>query len=86
MKAFERIIHLVGRFAVGLGIGVALVSAFVIVTTDIGGEARRPQPTEIVHLDPIVVTISAERFAAIASELHGRPALARTPNQGVSEG
>ncbi len=86
MKAVERIIHRVGRFAVGLGIGIALVSAFVIVTTDIGAEARRPQPAEIVHLDPVVVTISAERYAAIAAELNGRPALARTPNQGASEG
>lgn len=86
MKTIERLIHLVGRFAVGLGIGVALVSAFVIVTTDIGGEVRRPQPDEIVHLDPIVVTISAERYAAIAAELQARPAVARTPNHGVSEG
>lgn len=86
MKTIERIVHLVGRFAVGLGIGVALVSAFVIVTTDTGGEARHAKPAEIIHLDPIVVTISAERYAAIESELHGRPALARTPNHGVSEG
>ncbi len=87
MKAIERIVQVVGRFAVGLGIGVALVSAFVIVTTDIGAEARRPSKLpEVVQLDPVVVTISAERFAAIASEMHGRPILARTPNHGAVEG
>ena len=86
MKTIGRFVHLVGRFAVGVGIGVALVSAFVIVTTDIGGEARRAKPAEIVHLDPIVVTISAERYAATASELQDGPKLARTPNRGVIAG
>ncbi len=80
MKAIERIIHRVARFAVGFGIGLALVCTFVIVTTDIGPDTRRSKP--VVHLDPVVVTISAERFAAIASALRGAPpALARAPDR-----
>ena len=86
MKAIETIVHRVARFAVGLGIGVALVSAFVIVTTDIGAEARRPkEPAGIVRLEPIVVTLSAERYAALLAEMHGRPTLARTPDYGMSD-
>ena len=85
MRTIERIIHLVGRFAVGFGIGLALMCAFVIVTTDIGLDARRSREP-VVQLDPVVVTISAERYAVLVAELQGRPPLARTPNHGESEG
>ena len=91
MEAIEKFVRRIGRYlvgglAVGLGIGLALVCTFVIVTTDVG-QGRHPKaPGEVVRLDPVVVTISADRFAEIASELHGRPAMARTANHGASEG
>ena len=86
MKAFERLIGTVGHFVVGFGSGLALVCAFVIVTTDLGEEPKVVHPADIVHLDPVVVTISADRFAEIRSELDGRPVLVRTPDRGATQG
>jgi len=86
MKAFERLIRTVGHFVAGFGAGLALVCAFVIVTTDLGETPKPVRPEDIVHLDPVVVTISADRFAQIQAELHGAPVLVRTPNQGATQG
>lgn len=77
MKTIERIIRTVGRFAVGFGTGLALVCAVVIVRTDIGlGPPRVAKPAEAIRLDPVVVTITAERFDALQAESRGATKLA----------
>lgn len=86
MKAFERLIGTAGRFAVGFGSGLALVCAFVIVTTDLGEAPKVVRPANIVYLDTVVVTISADRFYELQAELRGRPVLVRTPDHGAVEG
>jgi hypothetical protein len=67
MKTIERIIHSISRFVFGLGVGLALTSAYVIVASgpDLLGAKV---PTEVVHLDPVEVKISAERFKEIRAE------------------
>ena len=69
MKTFERRIQVLGRFAVGLGIGLALTSAYVIVVN--GRAFEEAKPLEVIRLDPIVVTISNERFAELRAEAVG---------------
>jgi hypothetical protein len=67
MKTIERIIHSISRFVFGLGVGLALTSAYVIVASGpdlLGAKA----PAEVVRLDPVEVTISAERFKEIRAE------------------
>jgi hypothetical protein len=87
MKTIETIFYVVGRFAVGFGSGLALVCAFVIVTTDIGlGTPKAVQPAEVVHLDPVVVTISSERYEAMRQEAQGVPVLVETPDRGARPG
>ena len=86
MKAFERLIRTVGHFVVGFGSGLALVCAFVIVTTDLGESPKAVRPADIVHLDPVVVTISADRFAEIRAQLDGVPVLVRLPDRGATQG
>jgi hypothetical protein len=86
MKAFEQFIRSAGRFAVGFGSGLALVCAFVIVTTDLGDQPKVVRPADIVHLDPVVVTISADRFAELQAQIHGVPVLVRTLEHGLTEG
>lgn len=86
MKTFTRLVGTAGHFVVGFGSGLALVCAFVIVTTDLGESPKPVRPADIVHLDPIVVTIAADRFDAIRAELDGGPVLVRTPDQGATQG
>jgi hypothetical protein len=68
MESMERFIYSMSRFVFGLGIGLALTSAWVIVTT--GGDLLlgRPVAAEVVRLDPVEVTISAERYDAIRAD------------------
>jgi len=68
MERKEGFISNLGRFAVGLGIGLALTSAYVIVTSGADLLTGKPAAADIVRLDPVEVTISAERFAAIQAE------------------
>lgn len=87
MKTIERLIHAIGRFAFGLGLALALVCAFVIVTSDHALDPTQvARPADVVRLDPVVVTISAERFAEIRAEEREGSMLARTrvrkPNEG----
>ncbi|MEO8935490.1 MAG: hypothetical protein ABI277_01610 [Burkholderiaceae bacterium] len=87
MKTIERIIHTVGRFAVGVGSGIALMCAYVIVTTDIDpGPSTVARPPEVIRLDPVVVTISTDRYVAIRAEIAGPAVLVRTPNDGAHAG
>ncbi len=66
MSIIDRSIETVGRFAVGLGTALALVCAFVIVETDPEkGGATVAATAEVVRLDPVVVTISANRYAEL---------------------
>lgn len=86
MKTIEKLYEWVSRFAVGLGSGLALVCAYVIVTGDPGlGTSPAAQP-EVVRLEPVVVTISAERFAAIQAEERGEPLLAHKQVGKVRQG
>lgn len=84
MKTLHHLLHTLGRFAVGFGIGLALVCASVIVTTDIGLGPPK-QRVDAIRLEPVVVTISAERFSAIRADLAGVPVLVRTPMAGAGE-
>ena len=78
MKTYQRIIEVVGRFAVGVASALALVCAYVIVSSDPGlGTVEVAKAPEVIRLEPIVVTISAERFAAIQAEEQGASMLAR---------
>jgi hypothetical protein len=87
MKTFGRIIHTVGRFAVGFGSGIALMCAYVIVTTDIGlGPSKTATPADAIRLDPVVVTISSDRYDAIRAEAAPLPVLVRTPNGSAEAG
>ena len=86
MKALERFIHALARFAVGFGSGLALVCTFVVVTTDVGLGPAKVAPVEVIRLDPVVVTISAERFAAIRAEATAEPVIVRVPDHGPGEG
>ena len=87
MRTIEKIIGGIGRFAFGLGSALALVCVFGIVTSDHALDATQLARTaEIVRLDPVVVTISRERFAEIRAEEREGSMLARTrvrkPNEG----
>ncbi len=70
MNIVERLATVVARFVVGFGIGLALVCAVVIVTTRPALEpATVARPVEVIRLDPVSVTISAERFQAIRAQM-----------------
>ena len=87
MKALEKIIRITSRFAVGIGLGIALVCAYVIVSSAPVRDATPViRPTGAVRLDPVVVTISAERFDAIHAEERGSSMLVRTPGRKASDG
>ena len=78
MKTLQRLIDLVSRFAVGLGSALALVCAVVIVSS---GPTLGPEAVvhaDVVRLDPVVVTISSERFAQIRAEEHEQAMFARS--------
>ena len=64
MNTIDRIFRGLGRFVFGLGVGLALTSAVVIVANGPAIEARDVRPDDVVRLDPVIVTISAERFNA----------------------
>ncbi len=67
MKKIDSMLHSLGRFVFGMGLGVALTSTYVIVTG--APDLLAPVPAvEVVRLDPVVVTISRERFDAIYAE------------------
>ncbi len=64
MRTIDNLLHNLGRFVFGMGLGVALTSTYVIVTG--APDLLAPMPAvEVVRLDPITVTISRERFDAI---------------------
>jgi len=80
MKTYHQLIALAGRFAVGIATLVAVACVVVIVSN---GGALAPRASDrvvdAVQLEPIVVTISFERFAAIHA---GATRLfARKPNE-----
>jgi hypothetical protein len=50
------------------------------------GPTDAARPAEVVHLDPVVVTISSRRFAEIRAELDGPSKLARKHESRKSEG
>jgi hypothetical protein len=72
MKAIHSLIHGAARFVFGLGIGLALTATYVIVSSK--PDLLAPEATaEVVRLDPVIVTGSAEKFA----ELSGKETLPR---------
>ncbi len=72
MKALERISHTIGRYAVVVGSALAVACVVAIVSSPRAIEpAQVDQPAEVVRLDPVIVTISAERFDAIHAETSG---------------
>lgn len=68
MKTIHRIRSAAARFNFGLGVGLALTSAYVIVTNDGTLDVKRAAPADVVQLDPVVITISRERFDALRAE------------------
>ena len=64
-------LNTVGRIAVGLGSATALAAATAVVVAH-GASGLRTERIagrpDVVRLEPVVVTISAERFAAIRAE------------------
>ena len=87
MSLIDRTIHAVGRFAVGFGTALALVCAVVIVTT--GPRLDAPSaaaPAEVIRLDPVVVTISASRYAELQSTLREPSVVVRAAGHRAAEG
>ncbi len=68
MEKMESFIYSMSRFVFGLGVGLALTSAYVIVTGAPDLMVTRPAGGDVVLLEPVVVTISAARFDAIRAE------------------
>jgi hypothetical protein len=68
MKTKESFVYSVGRFVFGLGIGFALTSAYVIVASGPDLLTGKPAASDVIHLDPVVVTISSKRFDEIYAE------------------
>ncbi len=72
MKALEKIIHTIGRYAVVIGAALATVCVVVIVSSPRTLDpAKAAPPAEVIRLDPVTVTISADRFYAIQAEEQG---------------
>jgi hypothetical protein len=67
MELKDRLIADVGRFVFGLGIGIALTSAYVVVTSapDLLGT---PVAADVVRLDPVIVTASKQHVDAVRDE------------------
>jgi len=68
MRTIDHLLHSLGRFVFGLGVGLALTAAVVIVANGPALEATTVKPVDVVKLDPVIVTISAERFDAVRGE------------------
>ena len=68
MDRMEGFLYSMSRFVFGLGIGLALTSAYVIVTSQADLLGPRAAAADVVKLDPIVVTIPAAQFDAIRTE------------------
>lgn len=64
MNRIDQLLRGLGRFVFGLGVGLALTSAAVIVVNAPAIEARDVRPADVIRLDPVVITMSAERFDA----------------------
>ena len=78
MNTIELFMRNVGRIAVSLGSALALVCAVVITMNGPSlGNAQAATPVEVVRLEPVVVTISTERFAAIRADEKSHTMLAR---------
>ncbi len=82
MKTIERIIRTLSRFVFGLGVGLALTSAYVIVTSGAALTGRPPAARDVVRLDPVVVTISRERFDTLYAEAHPPEKIAHVYGRG----
>ena len=86
MKAHEKIIHALGRYAVVIGSALAVACVVAIVSSPRAIEpAKVVQPAEVVRLDTVVVTISADRFSAIQTEERGRSVLVHVFGGGPKE-
>ena len=68
MRTIDHLLHGLGRFVFGLGVGLALTAALVIVANGPALEGTNAKPVDVIRLDPVTVTISAERFAAVRDE------------------
>jgi hypothetical protein len=73
MDRMESLIYSMSRFVFGLGIGLAVTSAYVIVSSGPDLLAPKMATADVVRLDPIIVRIAPERFDAIRDEPEGPP-------------
>ena len=62
------------RFAVALGTVVALACAVAIIEVAPNGIENTKQATEIVRLEPVVVTVSNAQYEAVRAEAQ-RPSM-----------
>jgi len=67
-KSINTLIHGSARFAVAVGTFIALASAVAIITVAPTGIEHAKPATEVVRLEPVVVTISKARYTAIRAE------------------
>jgi len=68
MRTIDHLLRGLGRFVFGLGAGLALTAALVIVANGPALEAKDVKPSDVIRLDPVTVTITAERFDALRGE------------------
>ncbi len=68
MRTIDHLLRGLGRFVFGLGVGLALTAALVIVANGPALEAKDARPVDVIRLDPVIVTISAARFDALRGE------------------
>ena len=67
-KSLSTLIHRAGRYTVVLGSVAALASAIAIIKVAPAGIENTKAATEVVQLEPVVVTISKARYAAVRAE------------------
>ena len=75
MKTINTLIHTGGRLAVAFGTFVALACAIAIIKVAPDGiENTRLAQSEVVRLEPVVVTVSKAQYDAVRAEAQ-RPSL-----------
>ncbi|MGI9025966.1 MAG: hypothetical protein ACR2GP_10360 [Burkholderiaceae bacterium] len=86
MKRFEKVIRTLGRYVVVFGVALAVACASVIVANAPAlVPGKTVPPAEVVHLDPVTVTISADRFDEIRAEAEAATKVVHVYGSGPKE-
>ncbi len=67
-KTLNTLMHRAGRLTFAFGTCVALACAVAIIKVAPAGIENAKPATEVVRLEPVVVTISKDRYAAVRAE------------------